>query len=329
MEKPKKNRVWLRVPAIVLAVIVLAVGGFAAYSHIVYHRSALATVVELVLRITDDGHRFSVEQTEADLAAILSEPESDYELPGQKFRSKVELIDGDGCRMIEFTGSDTPGATILYIHGGAYVSNISSYQLDFCDKLAAETNARIIAPLYPLAPKHTYEETYEIVEALYLSVRQEGKTILLGDSAGGGFAAAFCEYLAESRLPQPDRLILLSPWVDASMSGDAYQEYQASDPMLGVESLTVMGKSWAGDTDTKDYKISPLFGSVSGLPETMIFVGTREIFYEDVLSFYEKLIGAGVEAELIVGEGMNHVYPILPIPEADTAIAQMAEAINR
>ena len=43
------------------------------------------------------------------------------------------------------------------------------------------------------------------------------------------------------------------------MSGD-YEEYEEIDSMLGVDGLREMGEVWAGNLDTKDYKVSPLFG---------------------------------------------------------------------
>ena len=39
--------------------------------------------------------------------------------------------------------------------------------------------------------------------------------------------------------------------------------------------------------------------------------------YPDVVSFYENLRTEDVNAKLIVGEGMNHIYPIYPfVPES-------------
>jgi acetyl esterase/lipase len=148
----------------------------------------------------------------------------------------------------------------------------------------------------------------------------------MGDSAGGGFSAAFCEYLAVNDMPQPENLILISPWVDMSMSGD-YDDVEY-DPMLGIEGAREIGKAWAGDLDTKDYKVSPLFGEVDKLPKTTIFVGTHEIIYPDIVEFYNKLHDNGVDAELIVGEEMSHVYPLYPmVPEAKEAFNRIVEIL--
>lgn len=110
------------------------------------------------------------------------------------------------------------------------------------------------------------------------------------------------------------------------MSGD-YDKVEF-DPMLGVDGLREMGEKWAGNLDSKDYKVSPLFGDVTKLPKTTLFVGTHEIFYPDVVKFYNKLKDNGVDAELNIGEEMNHVYVIYPlIPEAKEAFKHIVEII--
>lgn len=196
----------------------------------------------------------------------------------------------------------------------------------FATNLQKKVNACVFAPIYPLAPNHSYEETYEIVEKLYdyfLTLKKP--VIIIGDSAGGGLSAAFSEHLAVKNKPQPENLILISPWVDVSMSGDYDVEF---DPMLGVDGLRKMGETWAGDLDPKEYKASPLFGQVSKLPKTTLFVGTHEIFYPDVVKFHEKLKDNGVEVELIVGEKMTHVYPVYPlVPESKEAFRKIVEII--
>ena len=109
------------------------------------------------------------------------------------------------------------------------------------------------------------------------------------------------------------------------MSGDYDVEF---DPMLGVDGLRKMGETWAGNLDPKDYKVSPLFGQVSKLPKTTLFVGTHEIFYPDVVKFHDKLKNNGGDAELIVGEEMTHVYPVYPlVPESKEAFRKIVEII--
>lgn len=256
------------------------------------------------------------------------EEDETYELPKIAYRTKVKSKEMFGCQMVLFNESTATENLILYLHGGAYVNEIQNMHIIFCDKLAEKANATVFAPIYPLAPNHTYEETYEIVENLYnLLLKFEKPITIMGDSAGGGLSVAFCEYLAKSELAQPQHLILISPWVDVSMSGD-YDDYIDLDPMLGADGLREMGKAWAGDLDTKDYKVSPLFGNIEKLPQTTIFVGTHEILYPDIIEFFNKLRDNGIDVMLNIGEEMSHVYPIYPmVPESKEAFNQIVDII--
>ena len=250
-----------------------------------------------------------------------------YKIPKMIYRTKVESKDLFGCQMLLFNDTEDTERLVIYLHGGIYVDEIVLPHITFCDKLAGKVNACVYAPLYPLAPNHTFEETYEIVEKLYRHLLTLEKPItIMGDSAGGGLAVAFCEYLAVNDLPQPENLIGISPWIDISMSGN-YDEVEF-DPIGGLDALREMGRAWAGDADLKDYRVSPMYGDVSKLPKTTLFVGTHEILYSDITKFHKKLLENDIDVELNIGEGMNHVYPVYPlVPESKEAFNHIVEVI--
>jgi acetyl esterase/lipase len=285
---------------------------------------------KIVEKILEKNHREYMDDADAaeeHLKERSTVEDETYKIPKKPYHTKVESKNLFGCQMITFNDVEDAERMVIYIHGGGYVNEIRLPHISFCDRLAKKINACIFSPIYPLAPNHTYEETYEIVEKLYNHLLTTGKPIIImGDSAGGGFSAAFCEYLAVKDMPQPENLILISPWVDMSMSGD-YDDVEY-DPMLGIEGAREIGKAWAGDLDTKDYKVSPLFGEVDKLPKTTLFVGTHEIFYPDVVKFYNKLKDNGVDAELNVGEEMTHVYAIYPlVSESKEAFKHLVQVI--
>ena len=262
--------------------------------------SKLSKIVEKAL---DKKHREYVDdagKADEHMWERSFEEDEYYEIPKMIYRTKVESKELFGCQMVVFNEVEDSQRLVIYLHGGIYVNEIKLPHISLCDKLAKKVNATVFAPIYPLAPNHTYEETYGIVENLYKDLLAMDKPIIImGDSAGGGLSAAFCEYLAVMDLPQPENLFLISPWLDVSMSGNYDVEF---DPMLGVDGLREMGETWAAGLDSKDYKVSPLFGEVESLPKTTMFVGTHEIFYHDVVKFYNKLKDNGVDVELNVGE---------------------------
>lgn len=287
----------------------------------------MSKIVEAVLNIRHRKYVDDASEAEKHMRERSITEDERYKIPKLLYQCKVETKDMFGCQMILFNNVEDSQSIIIYLHGGIYVNEIRLPHILFCDKLAKKINSTVFTPIYPLAPNHTYEETYDIVEKLYEYVLTMKKPVtLIGDSAGGGLAVAFSEYLGEKNMVQPESMVLLSPWLDVSMSGD-YDKVEF-DPMLGVDGLRKMGETWAGNLNSRDYKVSPMFGNVSKLPKTTLFVGTHEIFYPDVLKFYDKLMSKNVDAELIVGEKMNHVYPLYPlVPESKKAFNHIVEEL--
>ena len=99
------------------------------------------------------------------------------------------------------------------------------------------------------------------------------------------------------------------------------------DATLGDVGLREIGKAWAGSADTADYKVSPLYGDNRNLAKTLIFSGDNEIFYKDILKYVENLKRDDVDYRLIVGEGLFHIYPLFPIPEARAAFKEIKKEI--
>ena len=86
------------------------------------------------------------------------EEDEPYKIPKGIYRTKVETRDMFGCQMVIFNEVEDSERLVIYLHGGIYVNEIKSVHINFCDKLAKKVNASVFAPIYPLAPNHTYEE---------------------------------------------------------------------------------------------------------------------------------------------------------------------------
>lgn len=88
---------------------------------------------------------------------------------------------------------------------------------------------------YRLAPEHTFPlplhdvfHGYLRLLAPPLSIPPEN-IIIAGDSAGGGLSLALCMYLRDEGYQLPAGLILMSPWVDLTMSCGSWEENMAWD----------------------------------------------------------------------------------------------------
>lgn len=251
------------------------------------------------------------------------------EIPaGVEFSREVTQYKVGIMQVFEVAAQDDTKPIVLYIHGGAYVNNFSSMHWKAMAEWAEKTGCGIVTPNYPLLFRYTAKDAHPLMMQLYrqLQERYTAKRILvMGDSAGGGFTLALAQELMKSdSLDLPSRLILISPWVDVVGGDDALQD---RDTFLNLEVLRLIGADWAGDFDTHDPIVSPLYGDMQGLPPTDLFTGTWETFYTDIVKTYDKMKAAGVDARLHVEEKMGHVYPLWPCPEGKKAREEIAELI--
>lgn len=218
---------------------------------------------------------------------------------------------------------------ILYIHGGGYVYDMERVHIVTCDKLATELGAKVVVPQYPLAPENTFEEAHALMELIYKDLLSEGKRIIImGDSAGGGFTVAFTQELKKKGLKLPDKLVLISPWLDITTSNPEIAEFDAKDAMLSAYGVSECGKMWAGNTDRTDYRLSPIYGDLEGLPDILLFVGDEEIMYPDNTKF-AKMMKNKTNFTLVIGHGLFHTFPLFYfLPEAPESRAIIANFIN-
>ena len=324
-------RGWKRFLLGVLCVAVLAGGLAMAVSYGVYGRSLRASVYELRLRRRYATNRTAEEERQR-LMDKLTAGEPTAALPENRvFRSEVSEAERDGLKVFTLEGGAGDGPLVLYLHGGAYINGFNAHQWRFMDDLAAASGGTVVAPAYHLAPFADYTRAYEDLPALWRALRAEHpgrRMILMGDSAGGGLALGLAEYLAAAGEPLPERLILFSPWVDVSMENPEIADYVPVDPILHLELVKVHGELWAGDGGTKHWQVSPLYGDMTGLPPVTIYCGTRELLYPDILLAAEKLRAAGVAVTLNVGRGLNHDYPLMPIPEGTRAVQEVCALVR-
>lgn len=310
----------------------LVASAFSAFSHLRYRRSALATLSEYGIRTMSlMSPRISFTDRIARMAS-LPEPRRDMAFPiWSRLFYDVERREGDGMPVYYARPHSPSDTVVIYIHGGGYIATASLGQALLIDDLARATGAEFVVPLYPLAPHHTWEEAHRLVLDLCLRTLEENpgkRVILMGDSAGGGLAVVVALSLAEQGAHQPEELILLSPWVDITHVNPDIANYVDVDPLMAPEPLTIMGKTWAGDTPTTDWHLSPINGDLSVLHRVTTFVGSRELFLPDNALLHDRLVKAGVTSTLHVGENLNHVYPMFPSPEGRRARREIARIIS-
>ena len=180
-------------------------------------------------------------------------------------------------------------------------------------RLARRLDARVVLPVYPLAPQWTWRDSHPAVLSLFeqLAIESPRGAVLAGDSAGGGFALALAQQLAARPGPQPTHLVLLSPWLDLTNAAPGTAEANARDPWLHPAPArgVVVGRRRRRDPA----EVSPLYGDPAGLPPTLMFCGTLDTFHPQCRELVRRAEGTGWDLAYVEEPDLLHVFPT-PVP---------------
>lgn len=194
------------------------------------------------------------------------------------------------------------------IHGGGLVFGAGEFCRACAVRDAALFGVEVLAVDYRMPPDHPYPAALEDCLAVYaaeVTSRGAEHIIVGGGSAGGNLAAALMLRASEAGLPMPAGLVLLSPEIDLTESGDSFETLMGIDPVLKAR-LTDSIALYAGGHALDDPFLSPLFGDLAGFPPTFLQSGTRDLFLSNTVRMHRRLRAAGVAAQLHVFEAMPH-----------------------
>jgi acetyl esterase/lipase len=177
-------------------------------------------------------------------------------------------------------------------------------------------------PLYPLAPEHDCAAASAVVLGAYrelLAHCEASQLVVMGDSAGGGLAMSVITQAIAAGLAKPAALVLLSPWLDVTMTDPTQKEIEKVDPLLVRPGPKAAGRWYAGAMSTADPRVSPLYGEIAGLPPILMFCGSRDILVADARRLAARAAAEGTDVEYHEEAGLMHAYPLLFFPESRKA----------
>lgn len=244
-------------------------------------------------------------------------------------------IDGVAVRWISAPNTHRD-RVVVYFHGGGYKMGSVVSHHDLMVRLSAASDCQVLGVDYRLCPEHTFPAPVEDAVTVYRALLQKGYAAdhiaIAGDSAGGGLAAASLLAIRNDGLPLPAAAVLLSAWLDMTLSGESYETRAKSDPIHQRFMLDALANQYLGkEGDRKNPLASPLFGNLSGLPPILLQIGDRETGLDDTLSFAKVAAEQGVEIECTVWDEMIHVFQQFAeeLNDAREAITQIGEFLQR
>ena len=214
-----------------------------------------------------------------------------------------------------------PATTVYWVHGGGFVAPIDPFHTRYLARLARALRARVVVPEFPCAPEHTWRDSHEPLAGDLARWAHRGRVVLGGDSAGGGLALALAQTVRDRGGPQPERMLLLAPWVDLTTSTPETHDLGSVDPWLILGNLLIYADWWAGSPDDLARpEVSPALGDLRGLPPTLMFCGTRDLLMPGCRLIADRAAAAGWDLTYLERPELLHVFPLLPvIPEARVA----------
>jgi epsilon-lactone hydrolase len=242
-----------------------------------------------------------------------------------------------GIRAEEILPQPETTQLIFHIHGGAFFLGSLNTHRALMSQMALRTQMQVLHIDYPLAPEQRFPDLGEAIYDVYRMLVDQGTQpkdiILSGDSCGANLALSLALRLKdEDPSLVPSGLILMSPFLDLTLTSESLRYNQKHDALLSIEALEAGIKHYVPKgTDVSIPEISPLFGDFKGLPPVLVQVGSKEILLDDATRFEEKAKEAGVNVEFKLYTGMWHNFQMFSawFDEAKQALADIAQFAHR
>ncbi|MFO1142662.1 MAG: alpha/beta hydrolase [Amaricoccus sp.] len=229
----------------------------------------------------------------------------------------------------------TAEATILWLHGGAFVAGSPRTHLRLVAELARRAGVGAVLPDYRLAPEHPFPAAVEDARAAWEGLLAEGmppgRIALGGDSAGGGLAFALLGEIVAGGGPLPAGVLAFSPWADLTLAGPSLRRLGRRDAFLPVERLAEVRDAYLAGADPRDPRASPHLARFVGGPPALIQASRAEILLDDARAMAARLEADGVDVTLELDRGLPHVWQAFHgwLPEADAALGRAAAFLRR
>ncbi|WP_370462749.1 alpha/beta hydrolase [Mycobacterium sp. Marseille-P9652] len=211
----------------------------------------------------------------------------------------VQYTTYNGMSVVQITPAHPTGDYVVAIHGGAFIFPPSIFHWLQYTVTAYQTGATFEVPIYPLVQQGGTAGTVvpQMAGLISSQIAQHGAShvSVMGDSAGGNLALAAVQYMVQNPAlgPVPNSMVLVSPWLDLASTGGQ------------------IGKVWAGGLSLTNPEVSPLYGSLSGLPPTYVYSGSLDPLEASALALQQLAAAQQVPMSFEFAYGGIHDWVLL------------------
>ena len=224
----------------------------------------------------------------------------------------------------------------IYLIGGGMLKYPKKDEVKEQIKLARLTGRDMVLPYYPLVPDNSILDVYEMLYQLYKKLIEEYEhenIAIAGGSSGGNLALGLISYINEKGegIPMPGKIYAASP---GTMIYTEEEKRKAKildgrDLIMSTIALENIQAGMENGREVPEYMRYLQRGDYTGLKEAYLMFGGDEVFSAAADTIAEQMRKFGVDVRLEIGEGMYHMYSMMPlVPEAKKAYQDMIEYLK-
>ncbi len=234
----------------------------------------------------------------------------------------IQRPDGTELRMLvcrSRAGTKPDAAGLLWIHGGGYALGEPEEGSFFVDPMIKDGGTVAVMPAYTLSTTAPYPAA---IEDCYLALTwmlqhaeelgiNKNQLFVGGESAGGGLTAALCLYARDKGEVNVAFQMPLYPMIDDRITESSRDN---NAPVWDTPSNIV---GWDKYLEGLDRDNLPIYAAparaqdLRGLPPVFTYIGTIEPFYDETVTFVNRLKEQGVEVRFREYEGCFHAFDLM------------------
>jgi monoterpene epsilon-lactone hydrolase len=225
-----------------------------------------------------------------------------------------------------------PSQILVLMHGGGFALGSASTHRKLAGHLAKALGTHAFVADFRLAPETRFpgqlEDGVSILDALVADGYDIANITLVGDSAGANLAIGMVQMLKDAGKPLPAQVITMSPWLNMENNGETLASNNDTDFLIAPEGLQGNIDRYLVDSSLWTHPLAnPLYADFSGFPRLYICASSHESLFDNAVQLDKRARAAGVDVTFSVGEGQQHVYPLLAgrHDRADEEIALIAD----
>ncbi|MCS5719362.1 alpha/beta hydrolase [Herbiconiux sp. CPCC 205763] len=208
-------------------------------------------------------------------------------------------------------------ALVVYFHGGGLIAGSVDGYDHVHRRYAAEAGVTVVAVDYRLAPDAPYPAALEDGVAAvrwaseHVAEHAPGTAVaVMGDSAGGGLAAAVAVVCRDRGIGPVAAQLLIYPMLDDRTVGttpavEPFLTWSVGDNVTGWTAY--LGDAYGTDA-VPALAAAARTEELAGLPAAYVEVGQLDLFCVETVAYATRLMGSAVPVHLVVRPGAFHGF---------------------